>query len=52
MMMAVANAAFQRPRKLEQPDQYLATMMIATTMNAAIDPVFLTGALRRRPAES
>jgi hypothetical protein len=36
-LMAVANAAFRRlPRILEQSDQYRATMMIATTRNAAI----------------
>jgi len=35
--VAVANAAFQQwPRFWEKPDQYLATKMIATMMNAAI----------------
>jgi hypothetical protein len=51
--MAVANAALSVVAGiLEQPDQYRATMMIATTMNAAISErarssVFCPRALQR-----
>src|ERR1700730_10970732 len=43
----VANAPFQRSRKLEQPDQYRATMIIAAMRNTAINERARSKALER-----
>jgi hypothetical protein len=43
----VANAPFQRSRKLELPDQYRATMIIAAIRNTAINERARSKALER-----
>ena len=43
----VANAPFQRSRKLEHPDQYRATMIIAAIRNTAINERARSKALER-----